>query len=103
MVRLDAIRAPLFVPATRPERFAKAAASEADAVILDLEDAVAEGEKDAARGLIAADFTEKPVILRVNAAGTPWHGADLAAAFDYARHVGQAPVLARRFAAMARG
>jgi citrate lyase subunit beta/citryl-CoA lyase len=31
----------LFVPANRPERFAKALASEADAVVLDLEDAVA--------------------------------------------------------------
>ncbi|MDP3826791.1 MAG: aldolase/citrate lyase family protein, partial [Polaromonas sp.] len=33
----------LFVPATRPERFAKALASGADAVIIDLEDAVAPG------------------------------------------------------------
>ena len=38
--------APLFVPANRPDRFAKAAASGADAVILDLEDAVAAADND---------------------------------------------------------
>ena len=37
---LQSVAAPLFVPANRPERFAKAAASGADAVIVDLEDAV---------------------------------------------------------------
>ncbi len=46
--------APLFVPGDRPERFAKAAASGADAVIIDLEDAVASAAKDAARGFAAA-------------------------------------------------
>lgn len=73
------IVAPLFVPATRPERFAKAAASGADAVILDLEDAVPLDAKAAARQALAADFTVLPVLVRINAAGTPWHGADLAA------------------------
>ncbi|WP_312164017.1 CoA ester lyase [Phenylobacterium sp.] len=72
-------RAPLFVPADRPERFAKAAASGADAVILDLEDAVAPSEKARARGALAVDFADVPVIVRVNAAGTPWHKDDLAA------------------------
>ena len=71
--------APLFVPANRPERFTKAAASEADAVILDLEDAVAQDDKVAARDMLSADFTDKPVLVRVNAAGTPWHAEDLAA------------------------
>jgi len=42
----------LFVPGTRPDRFAKALASGADATILDLEDAVAAGEKAAARDAI---------------------------------------------------
>ena len=41
--------APLFVPANRPERYHKAANSGADGVIIDLEDAVAPGDKDAAR------------------------------------------------------
>lgn len=71
--------APLFVPADRPERFAKAAASGADAVILDLEDAVAPDRKGAARAALACDFTDKPVIVRVNALGTPWHDDDMAA------------------------
>lgn len=71
--------APLFVPADRPERFAKAAASGADAVILDLEDAVAPGAKEQARAALDAGFTELPVIVRINAVGTAWHEADLAA------------------------
>lgn len=76
---VSAIRAPLFVPTNRPERFAKAAASGADAVILDLEDAVAVEAKEAARAALTLDFTDLPVIVRINAHGTPWHGADVAA------------------------
>ncbi|MBD0417378.1 HpcH/HpaI aldolase/citrate lyase family protein [Oryzicola mucosus] len=70
----------LFVPGDRPERFAKAAASGADVVIIDLEDAVAPADKDRARASLTTDFTSLPVILRINGAGTPWHAADLAAA-----------------------
>jgi citrate lyase subunit beta/citryl-CoA lyase len=73
------IRAPLFVPANRPERFAKAAASGADAVILDLEDAVAAEAKDRARAALDTGFTDLPVIVRINACGTEWHEADVAA------------------------
>lgn len=73
------VTAPLFVPADRPERFAKAAASRADAIILDLEDAVGPGTKDTARAALTADFTDLPVIVRINAIGTPWHAADMAA------------------------
>ncbi|MBY6161997.1 CoA ester lyase [Mameliella alba] len=80
MVSPDLIRAPLFVPADRPERFAKAAGSGTDAVILDLEDAVAPEAKDKARTLLDCRYTDLPVILRVNAIGTPWHSADIAAA-----------------------
>lgn len=79
MVDLASIRAPLFVPANRPERFARAAASGADTVILDLEDAVAADAKDAARAVLACDFTDLPVIVRINAVGTVWHEADVAA------------------------
>lgn len=79
MVSLDAIRAPLFVPADRPDRFAKAAASGADAVILDLEDAIARDAKEAARAALTCDFTDLPVIVRINPVGTPWHEADLKA------------------------
>ena len=79
MSTLETIRAPLFVPADRPERFAKAATSGADAVILDLEDAVAEGAKETARSALRSDFTDKPVIVRVNAIGSAAFEADLAA------------------------
>jgi citrate lyase subunit beta/citryl-CoA lyase len=73
----------LFVPANRPERYAKALASGADAVIIDLEDAVAPAAKPAARtslaqgfaSLSAADRTR--VLLRINAEGTPWQDDDL--------------------------
>ncbi len=73
----------LFVPATRPERFAKALASGADAVIIDLEDAVAPGEKAQARQLLAqawpglAAAGRARVLVRVNAGNTAWHGDDL--------------------------
>lgn len=71
----------LFVPANRPERIAKALASGADAVIVDLEDAVAPEAKDAARQALAAWLrtadTQQSVLVRVNGADTPWHEADL--------------------------
>jgi len=73
------IRAPLFVPANRPDRFEKAAGTDADAIILDLEDAVPDSEKDSARTNLSASFTGKPLIVRLNAAGTAWHEADVAA------------------------
>lgn len=67
----------LFVPATRPDRFAKALAAGADAVIVDLEDAVGTAEKDGARTAAAAIPAGGTVLLRVNAVGTPWHDADV--------------------------
>lgn len=76
---VNLIRYPLFVPADRPDRFEKAARSGADALILDLEDAVAAEAKDTARSNIASDFTKHPVIVRINAMNTPWFNADLAA------------------------
>lgn len=71
--------APLFAPGNRPERFAKADASGADAVIIDLEDAVAPQQKDEARrnGANAAALSQ-PVFVRINALGTPWYADDLA-------------------------
>ena len=52
----------LFVPGNRPERFAKAIASGADAVIIDLEDAVAPDDKVAARNAIL-EFAFASLIL----------------------------------------
>jgi len=72
------LTAPLFVPADRPERFAKAAASGADAVIIDLEDAVAPAAKESARTALAAALPSAPVVIRINAVGTPWHEGDVA-------------------------
>ncbi len=69
----------LFVPGNRPERFDKAIASGADAVIVDLEDAVPPDQKDAARANAAAWLSpSRPVVLRINAADTPWFRDDLA-------------------------
>jgi citrate lyase subunit beta/citryl-CoA lyase len=72
----------LYVPGDRPDRFGKAAASGADVVILDLEDAVAADRKDEARRAVA-DYlstpTPCPVAVRVNGAETPWYTSDLEA------------------------
>jgi len=73
----------LFVPGTHPERFTKALNSGADAVIIDLEDAVAAQDKDSARNAIRTawpTFTEdekKRLIIRTNAPGTQFYSADL--------------------------
>src|SRR5262245_6760915 len=62
----------LFVPGNRPERFAKALASGADAVVIDLEDAVAPASKDDAREAVArwcleaSEATRARIVLRVN-------------------------------------
>lgn len=71
---------PLFVPGNRPERFEKAAATQADALIIDLEDAVDASQKDDARAnLLSHGVTAKPVFARINSAGTDWWHRDLAA------------------------
>lgn len=68
----------LFVPGNRPERFTKACQAAPGMVIIDLEDAVAPEQKDAARAAVAAWLhPEANVIVRINAEGTPWFQADL--------------------------
>lgn len=70
---------PLFVPATRPAFLDKAVRAGADAVIIDLEDAVAPADKDSARqSLLTIALPPVTRILRINAIGTPWHDDDLA-------------------------
>lgn len=72
-------RSYLFVPANLPERFEKAWSAGADAVIVDLEDAVPAAGKAAARAALAAWLTPaRPVVVRINGAGTEWFAADLA-------------------------
>lgn len=76
-------RSYLFVPATSGRKIDKAYASAADAVIVDLEDAVAVSEKPAARAVVAellAHAPAKPTWVRVNATGTPFCFEDLQAA-----------------------
>ncbi|MHA7135112.1 HpcH/HpaI aldolase/citrate lyase family protein [Oerskovia turbata] len=69
----------LFCPADRPDRYRKAV-DRADAVILDLEDAVAPDRKAVAReALLAEPLDPARTIVRVNAVGTPDHAADVAA------------------------
>jgi citrate lyase subunit beta/citryl-CoA lyase len=76
-------RSLLFVPGDRPERFAKAAASGADALILDLEDSVSAACKQAAREAVAAHLAERPpgptLFVRVNPEDSEFHAGDLAA------------------------
>jgi citrate lyase subunit beta / citryl-CoA lyase len=68
----------LFCPADRPERYAKAL-ERADAVIIDLEDAVAPADKAAARGaLIDAELEPERVIVRVNPVGSHDFADDMA-------------------------
>ncbi len=74
-------RSALFVPGSRPERFAKALASGADAVIVDFEDAVEEPLKRIARDNLGQFLTANPqarVLVRVNAPDHAEHAADLA-------------------------
>jgi citrate lyase subunit beta / citryl-CoA lyase len=73
----------LFVPGNRPERFAKALASGADAIVLDLEDAVAAASKAEARHAIAqwsreaAEADRARVVVRINDAQSAGFADDL--------------------------
>ena len=80
------MRSKLFIPGARPDLFAKACATGADALSFDLEDAVAEERKARARVDVAAFLTGeraaaagKLTIVRVNAPGRAHFVADLAA------------------------
>lgn len=74
------LRSLLFVPGDRPERFAKAAAAGADALILDLEDAVAPARKAFARGAVAEALAKpraQKLLVRINALGSGLASADM--------------------------
>lgn len=80
------MRTKLFVPCSRPEFFGKALAGDADALSLDLEDAVPADGKEAARARLvdllrsdAALGSAKRLIVRVNALDTPYFEQDIAA------------------------
>lgn len=78
------VRSLLFVPGNRPELFAKVGRVHPDAVVVDLEDAVAPAEKSTARETaLRALASQRPgaelVLVRVNAAGMEWYTEDVAA------------------------
>jgi citrate lyase subunit beta/citryl-CoA lyase len=86
------MRSKLFVPGTRPDRFAKALASGADAISIDLEDSVLEARKGDARdatahflqsGTAASSATSfatlATIVVRVNAPGSPHFEDDVKA------------------------
>ena len=81
-------RSELAVPATSQKFFEKAAAGNADAIFLDLEDAVADRYKSDARGMAIhalnhLEWRNKTVAVRVNGLDTPWALQDI---LDIARH-----------------
>jgi citrate lyase subunit beta/citryl-CoA lyase len=83
---LPLIRSKLFVPGARPELFAKALASDTDAISIDLEDAVLEERKDEAREALtrflqsdAASGHGKTIIVRINGLQTPHFERDIEA------------------------
>jgi citrate lyase beta subunit len=76
------VRSMLFVPGSRPDMMAKAAASQADAVCLDLEDSVTPAEKPASRAHVVRtlremDFGGRARLVRVNALDTSFAYRDL--------------------------
>lgn len=82
------MRSKLFVPANRPDLFAKAELSAADALSFDLEDAVPEGRKEDARKFLAdylrarvpdGEGSAKDIIVRINASGSAHFEKDVAA------------------------
>ena len=83
MASLQTARSFLFAPGSEERKLRRALESDADAVIADLEDAVAPAEKAEARDLtiqlVAEIETNAARLVRVNGVGTEWHDADLAA------------------------
>ena len=90
------LRSVLFLPASNPRAIEKARGLPADAVVLDLEDAVAPDAKDSARqaaveAVNAGGFRAPTVAIRVNDAASEWGEADLAAVIGSAADAVVAP------------
>ncbi|SEF30248.1 citrate lyase subunit beta / citryl-CoA lyase [Amycolatopsis pretoriensis] len=78
-------RSVLYMPGANERALEKAKTIPADALILDLEDAVSPDAKEAARERVCAaaasgDYGDREVTIRVNGLDTEWHDADLRAA-----------------------
>ena len=85
MTELKPRRSVLYMPGANERALEKAKTIPADALILDLEDAVAPDAKEAARERVCAaaasgDYGSREVTIRVNGLDTAWHDADLRAA-----------------------
>ena len=79
--RMSAYRSLLFVPGSRHDRFGKAVAAGADAVIIDLEDAVLPAEKDKARAETLAwvgNWRARHLGIRINSPRTAPHARRIA-------------------------
>ncbi len=79
-MELGPLRTALFVPGNRPDRVDKAVKTSADAVIIDLEDAVALTEKEASRSKVRdkiLEHAERKIIVRVNSLDSPFFQGDL--------------------------
>ena len=81
------LRSMLYIPASKPRAMDKARGLDCDAIIFDLEDAVAPDEKPDARAALAEElarggFDGRLRLVRVNGAGSPWHDDDLSAVAD---------------------
>jgi citrate lyase subunit beta/citryl-CoA lyase len=78
----------LFVPGSAPHLFKKAAMSNSDEIIIDLEDAVAPEAKSAAREAtrvaLSSGLLGRGAFIRINPPGTPWHVDDVATAISIA-------------------
>ena len=81
------LRSVLYIPGSKPRALDKARSLPIDAIIFDLEDAVAPDEKAAARSTLAAALAEggygaRQKIIRINALSAEWGAEDAAAARD---------------------
>lgn len=82
---IHALRSVLYVPAANDKAMAKSVSLDCDAIVYDLEDAVAPGAKADAREALKAHFgvnptSEKRRVIRINGAGTEWGTEDFKAA-----------------------
>lgn len=87
MTAIHPRRSVLYMPGSNARALEKAREIAADALILDLEDAVAPDAKEVAREQVCAavkagGYGRRELVIRVNGIGTPWFEADLAAASE---------------------
>jgi citrate lyase subunit beta / citryl-CoA lyase len=99
MLHLRPMRSVLYVPAANPKAIEKSRSLDCDAVIIDLEDAVAPGEKETARSRAVETvrnrgFGDRLVAVRVNGIDTPWGREDIEALSEVTPDAVLAPKIA---------